>query len=38
LNKSLPEEVCLYVTPWCNGSTTGFDPVSRGSSPRGVTI
>ena len=24
-------------TPLCNGSTTGFDPVSRGSNPRGVT-
>ncbi len=24
------------ATPWCNGSTTGFGPVSLGSSPGGV--
>ena len=23
--------------PWCNGSTTGFGPVSQGSSPCGTT-
>lgn len=26
------------ITPWCNGSTTGFGPVSQGSSPCGVAI
>ena len=26
------------VTPWCNGSTTGFGPVSLGSNPGGVAI
>ena len=26
------------VTPLCNGSTTGFGPVSLGSNPDGVTI
>ena len=25
-------------TPWCNGSTTGFGPVSLGSNPGGVAI
>ena len=24
------------ATPWCNGSTTGFGPVSPGSNPGGV--
>lgn len=24
------------TTPWCNGSTTGFGPVSSGSNPGGV--
>ena len=27
-----------HATPWCNGSTTGFGPVSLGSSPGGVAI
>ena len=26
------------TTPWCNGSTTGFGPVSLGSNPGGVAI
>ena len=26
------------ATPWCNGSTTGFGPVSLGSNPGGVAI
>ena len=26
----------VCATPWCNGSTTGFGPVSLGSSPGGV--
>lgn len=26
------------ATPWCNGSTTGFGPVSPGSNPGGVAI
>jgi hypothetical protein len=26
----------LLVTPWCNGSTEGSGPSSRGSNPLGV--
>ena len=26
------------ITPWCNGSTSGFGPLSSGSNPDGVTI
>ena len=26
------------TTPWCNGSTSGSDPLSLGSSPSGVTV
>ena len=26
----------MFKTPWCNGSTTGFGPVSLGSNPDGV--
>ena len=25
----------LVIGPWCNGSTTGFGPVCRGSNPCG---
>ena len=28
----------LLITPWCNGSTSGFGPLSSGSNPDGVTI
>ena len=30
--------VVISATPWCNGSTTGFGPVSLGSNPGGVAI
>ncbi len=26
------------IGPWCNGNTTGFDPVIGGSSPPGPAI
>ena len=28
----------ILITPWCNGSTSGFGPLSSGSNPDGVTI
>ena len=31
-------QTVLRDTPWCNGSTTGFGPVSPGSNPGGVAI
>lgn len=27
-----------HATPWCNGSTSGFGPLSLGSNPDGVAI
>ena len=32
------DKVVISATPWCNGSTTGFGPVSLGSNPGGVAI
>lgn len=32
----IPLSPPIHNTLWCNGSTTGFDPVSLGSNPGGV--
>ena len=33
LGGSNPSPPAIYIGAWCNGNTTGFDPVILGSSP-----